>query len=147
MRKTLLPSLLAFCIAMFLISCGGNSGSNTNSNADGDGGGAKQQTDCGDIDDYIASTDKYLNALSGGSIDMDEAMEMYNKAEAIGNEIESKGEGAFSEECWNRFNKAMIKLSEKSEKIAKDQMKDVENMMKEAEDQMKDMENMMQDAN
>lgn len=147
MKTNSMLCVLAFATSIAITSCG-NSGSGSSSGS-GDGGGeSPKQVDCAEIDDYIESATNYVDKAADGTLDMSDAQEMMQDCEKLGNEIESKGESAFSQECWDRFITAQRQLVSKANKAASDaaaaagvDLSNPDEMMKDMESQMEEMGN------
>lgn len=152
MKTTSIYGLLAFFVAIFLVSCGGaennpssSSTPETSQNAsDGNSGGsdgASGQNGCSEIDQYIASANKYLEGVASGNTA--NAMQMMQEAVAISEKIEQKGIEAYDQACWERYSAAMMELSKKTEGAVEAGAKKAEEMMqKEADKMMKELDNM-----
>ena len=141
MKKPSIKGLLAFGIAIVMASCG-NSGSENTSSSGGAAPEQPKEADCGDIDDYIQKADKYIDDVTSGSLSATNAAEFIQEAESIANQIEDKGESAFSNECWARFTAAQQRLLDKANTASEKMMKDAGASMEEAEKMMKEMEAM-----
>jgi hypothetical protein len=141
MKKSPFTGLMALGIALVVASCG-NSGSGNASGSDAAASDQPKVADCGDIDDYIQKADEYISDASNGTLSESDAADFIQEAQSVANQIESKGQAAFSQECWDRFLQAQQRLASKANAAAEKMMNEAGASMEDAEKMMKEMENM-----